>query len=64
MVPNLGVKQSKPARRVRETGPPGNFELRSSEITGNVYFSIHFWIFKVFKEGNQITRKGALCPSL
>ena len=30
-------------------------KLRSSEIAGNVYFSIHFCIFKIFKEGNQET---------
>ena len=39
-------------------------KLRSSKIAGNVYFFIYFYTFKVFKEGNQVTWKEALCPSL
>ena len=39
-------------------------KLRSSEIAGNGYFSIHSCIFEAFKDGNQVTRKGALCPRL
>ena len=38
--------------------------LRSSEVARNVHFPITFCIFKVFKEGSQITRKGALGRSL
>ena len=38
--------------------------FRSSEIAVNAYFSTHFCIFKVFKEGNHVTQKGALFPSL
>ena len=44
--------------------PQEILRVGSSEIAGNVYFSIHFSIFKVFKEGNQATRKGALYLSL
>ena len=36
--------------------------LRFSEIAGNVQFSSYFCNFEVFKEDNQVRRKGALCP--
>ena len=39
-------------------------KLKSFEIAGNVYFSIHFCIFKVFKEGNQVTKNEALWMSV
>ena len=59
-----GVKQSKSARGSGGMLPREILKLRSSEIAGNVYFSNHFWTFTVFKGGNQIKRKEALCPSL
>ena len=34
------------------------------EISGNMYFDSHFHIFRVFMEGNQVTRKGTLSSSL
>ena len=44
---------------------PGDIlKLRSSEIVGNVYFTSHFCILGVFKEGNQVTWKGAFCLRL
>ena len=43
--------------------PPEILKLRSYEIIGSMYFSIYFYILKVFKEGKQATRKEALCPS-
>ena len=39
--------------------PQEILKFGSSEITGNVYFSIYFCIFKVFNEGKQVTRKVA-----
>ena len=44
--------------------PQEILKLRSSEIAGNVYFSIHCCIFSVFKKGNQATWKGVLWPCL
>ena len=34
-------------------------KLESFEIPGNSYFSIHFCIFNVFKEGSQVAQQGA-----
>ena len=49
-------KQGKPGRS--EGTLPFEFsKLRASEIAGSVYFSTYCCIFKVFKEGNQVTRK-------
>ena len=64
MVNIVPVPTSKLARRVQGHAPPQILKLKSFEIAGNVYFSIHFCIFKVFKEGNQVTQNEALCTSL
>ena len=49
----MGVKQCKPARGPGACSPGEVLKFRSSEITGNMYFSIHFCIFKVFKEATK-----------
>ena len=36
-------------------GSRGILKLRSSEIARNKDFSIHFGVFKVLKEGSQVT---------
>ena len=54
----------KPARGSWGMLPREILKRRSAEIAGNAYFSIHFCIFKVFKESSQVARNGVLCPSL
>ena len=39
-------------------------KLISSEIAANVYFSIYFYILKIFKEGNKLHERGTLSESL
>ena len=58
----MGVKQCKPARGSGGMLSREILKLGSSEIAGNVHFSIHFCICKVFKEGSQVTRKSGTLP--
>ena len=58
----MGVKQCKPPGGSESMLSKEILKLKSSEIGGNVHFSIHFWICKVFKEGNQVTRKSGTLP--
>ena len=50
---SLQTSQGGPGNAPRE-----NLKISFSEIAGNVHFSNYFYIFEVFKGGDQVTRKG------